>query len=89
MVRKTVKDEAIINLIKKFLKSGIMVDGLVSQSEQGTPQGGNLPPLLSNIYLTKFDKMFEERGHKFVRTKVRSMRMIATSTSRAAAPPSG
>jgi group II intron reverse transcriptase/maturase len=67
MVRETVKDEAVITLIRKFLKSGVMVDGLVSQSEQGTPQGGNLSPLLSNVYLTKFDLMLEERGHKFVR----------------------
>ena len=67
MVRETVKDEAVIGLIRKFLKSGVMVDGLVSQTEQGTPQGGNLSPLLSNIYLTKFDKMLETRGHKFVR----------------------
>jgi group II intron reverse transcriptase/maturase len=67
MVRETVKDEAVIALIRKFLKSGVMVDGLVSQTEQGTPQGGNLSPLLSNIYLTKFDKLLEERGHKFVR----------------------
>ena len=67
MVRETIKDEAVITLIKKFLKSGVMVDGLVSQTEQGTPQGGNLSPLLSNIYLTKFDRMLEERGHKFVR----------------------
>jgi hypothetical protein len=54
-------------LIRKFLKSGIMADGLESQREQGTPQGGNLSPLLSNIYLTKFDRMLEERGYKFVR----------------------
>jgi len=67
MVRETIKDEAVITLIKKFLKSGIMADGLVSQTVQGTPQGGNLSPLLSNIYLTKFDRMLEERGHKFVR----------------------
>ena len=67
MVRETVKDEAVIALIRKFLKSGVMADGLISQTEQGTPQGGNLSPLLSNIYLTKFDKMLEERGHKFVR----------------------
>jgi group II intron reverse transcriptase/maturase len=67
MVRETVKDEAVISLIKKFLKSGIMAEGIVSQREQGTPQGGNLSPLLSNIYLTKFDRMLEERGHKFVR----------------------
>ena len=67
MVRETIKDEAVITLIRKFLKSGTMKDGLISQREQGTPQGGNLSPLLSNIYLTKFDRMLEERGHKFVR----------------------
>ena len=67
MVREEVKDEAVIRLICKFLKSGVMVDGLVSQTEQGTPQGGNLSPMLSNIYLTKFDRMLEGRGHKFVR----------------------
>jgi len=67
MVRETIKDESVIALIRKFLKSGVMIDGLVSQTEQGTPQGGNLSPLLSNIYLTKFDRMLEERGHKFVR----------------------
>jgi len=67
MVRETIKDEAVIGLIRKFLKSGVMADGLLSQTEQGTPQGGNLSPLLSNIYLTKFDRMLEERGHKFVR----------------------
>jgi retron-type reverse transcriptase len=64
-----------------------MADGLVSQNEQGTPQGGPLSPLLSNIYLTKFDRMLEERGHKFVRTKVRGMRMIVTSTSKATRQP--
>jgi group II intron reverse transcriptase/maturase len=67
MVRETVKDEAVITLIRKFLKSGVMVDGLVSQAEQGVPQGGPISPLLSNVYLTKFDKMLEERCHKFVR----------------------
>ena len=67
MVREKVKDEAVIKLIRKFLKSGVMVDGLVSSTTEGTPQGGNLSPLLSNIYLTSFDKMLESRGHKFVR----------------------
>jgi retron-type reverse transcriptase len=57
----------VIGLIKKFLKSGVMAEGIVSQREQGTPQGGNLSPLLSNIYLTKFDLMLKERGYKFVR----------------------
>ena len=67
MVRETIKDEGVITLIKKFLKSGVMADGLISQTEQGVPQGGPASPLLSNIYLTKFDNMLEERGHKFVR----------------------
>jgi group II intron reverse transcriptase/maturase len=56
-VRETVKDEGVITLIKKFLKSGVMAEGIVSQRElgltsAGMPQGGNLSPLLSNIYLT-------------------------------------
>jgi RNA-directed DNA polymerase len=52
MVWETVKDEGMMSLIRKFLKSGVMADGLVSQNEQGTPQGSPLSPLLSNIYLT-------------------------------------
>lgn len=67
MVRTEVKDEAVIKLIRRFLKSGVMANGLVSQTTKGTPQGGNLSPLLSNIYLTSFDRMLESRGHKFVR----------------------
>jgi RNA-directed DNA polymerase len=66
-LRKEVKDEAVINLIRKFLKSGVMINGIVSTTQEGTPQGGNLSPLLSNIYLTAFDQMLESRGHKFVR----------------------
>jgi len=67
MVMMEVKERPIIRLIRAFLKSGVMADGLVSPTEEGTPQGGNLSPLLSNIYLTRFDKMLEGRGHKFVR----------------------
>jgi group II intron reverse transcriptase/maturase len=67
MVREQVKDERVIKLIRKFLKSGVMMNGLTSPTSEGTPQGGNLSPLLSNIYLTKFDRMLESRGHKFVR----------------------
>ena len=67
MVREQVPDERIIKLIRKFLKSGVMIDGLTSPTSEGTPQGGNLSPLLSNIYLTSFDRMLESRGHKFVR----------------------
>lgn len=67
MLREQVRDKRVLALIRKFLKSGVMVNGLVGTTEEGTPQGGNLSPLLSNIYLTSFDKMLEERGHKFVR----------------------
>jgi len=67
MLRKGIKDERVIALIRKYLKSGVMEGGMVSPSATGTPQGGNLSPLLSNIYLTKFDQLLESRGHKFVR----------------------
>ena len=67
MLREQVKDERVIRLIRKYLKSGVMVNGLISPTTEGTPQGGNLSPLLSNIYLTAFDRMLESRGHKFVR----------------------
>ena len=67
LVSREVKDKAVIKLIRKFLKSGVMASGLYSPTEEGTPQGGNLSPLLSNIYLTEFDRMLESRGHKFVR----------------------
>ena len=66
-MREVVKDEPVLQLIRKFLKSGVLVDGLVQATTEGTPQGGNLSPLLSNIYLTAFDRMLESRGHKFVR----------------------
>jgi len=67
MVMMEVKERPLIRLIRAFLKSGVMENGVVSATDEGTPQGGNLSPLLSNIYLTRFDKMLEERGHKFVR----------------------
>ena len=67
MVREEVKDEAVIILIRRFLKSGVMADGLLKPTNEGTPQGGNLSPLLSNIYLSGFDRLLESRGHKFVR----------------------
>ena len=67
MLREQIKDERVITLIKKFLKSGVMINGLTSPTTEGTPQGGNLSPLLSNIYLAKFDRMLESRGLRFVR----------------------
>jgi len=62
-----VKDKTVLQLIRRFLKSGVMENGLVSPTSKGTPQGGNLSPLLSNIYLTAFDRMLESRRHRFVR----------------------
>ena len=67
MLREQIKDERVISLIRKYLKSGVMINGLMSPTREGTPQGGNLSPLLSNIYLTAFDRLLESRGHKFVR----------------------
>ena len=67
MLRRTIKDERVIQLIKSFLKSGMMKDGVIVETEAGSPQGGNLSPLLSNIYLTPFEKELGRRGHKFAR----------------------
>ncbi|MDF0729116.1 group II intron reverse transcriptase/maturase, partial [Cytobacillus sp. S13-E01] len=64
---KRIEDKRLLKLIRKYLKSGIMIDGIVTTSEEGTPQGGPLSPLLSNIVLDELDKELEERGHKFVR----------------------
>ena len=66
-IEQKVQDKRVLRLIRQYLKSGIMVNGLFEASEEGTPQGGNLSPLLSNIYLNEFDKLLTERGHKFVR----------------------
>lgn len=67
LLRKRIKDERLLVLIKRFLKSGVMEGGLVSQTVEGTPQGGNLSPLLSNLMLDELDKELEKRRHKFVR----------------------
>lgn len=64
---QTISDKTLLGLIRKYLQSGIMVDGIVSQRTEGTPQGSPLSPLLSNIVLDELDKELEGRGHKFVR----------------------
>ena len=64
---ETISDKTLLGLIRKYLQSGIMVDGVVSQRTEGTPQGSPLSPLLSNIVLDELDKELERRGHKFVR----------------------
>ncbi len=67
IISRTVKDGAIVSLIRKFLQSGVMENGVVQPTKKGTPQGGNLSPLLSNIMLNELDKELEARGLKFVR----------------------
>jgi RNA-directed DNA polymerase len=62
-----VRDKTILKLIRKFLQSGVMEDGLVKPTEEGAPQGGPLSPLLSNIVLDELDKELESRGLRFVR----------------------
>lgn len=64
---KRIEDKRLLKLIRKYLKSGIMINGVVLNSEEGTPQGGPLSPLLSNIVLDELDKELERRGHSFVR----------------------
>ncbi len=66
-VARKVKDKKILLLIRRFLQAGVMDDGIVSHTEEGTPQGGPLSPLLSNIMLDDFDKELEKRGLRFVR----------------------
>ena len=67
MLRQDIKDKGLIDLIKKYLKSGVMENGIVMRTDEGSPQGGNLSPLLANIYLDQFDKEFEGRGVKVIR----------------------
>jgi group II intron reverse transcriptase/maturase len=64
---KGIGDKRLLRLIKAYLKAGMMDDGLVEQRIAGTPQGGPLSPLLSNIVLDELDKELEERGHRFCR----------------------
>lgn len=66
-VARKVKDKRILLLIRRYLQAGIMEDGLTKVSTQGTPQGGPLSPLLSNILLDDLDKELERRNHKFCR----------------------
>lgn len=67
LVFKEVKDARVISLIRKYLKSGVMINGVVMDTGEGTPQGGNLSPLLSNIMLNELDSELTKRGLKFCR----------------------
>jgi RNA-directed DNA polymerase len=66
-VARKIKDKRVLTLIRRYLQAGVMCDGLVSQRVEGTPQGGPLSPLLSNILLDDLDKELEQRGHVFCR----------------------
>ncbi len=66
-IAKRIEDKRLLKLIRAFLKAGVMEDGLVSPSVEGTPQGGPLSPLLSNLVLDELDRELERRGHRFVR----------------------
>lgn len=91
ILRRNVKDERVIQLIKRYLKSGVMEDGVVMATEEGSPQGGNLSPLLANIYLNEFDQEFRKRGVPCIRyaddivllakSKRASERLLETSTT--------
>lgn len=67
IISRTIKDGDVISLIRKFLVSGVMIKGRYEDTDIGTPQGGNLSPLLSNIMLNELDKELETRGLNFVR----------------------
>jgi RNA-directed DNA polymerase len=66
-IAQQVEDKRLLKLIRAFLNAGVMENGLVSPSVEGTPQGGPLSPLLSNLVLDELDRELERRGHRFVR----------------------
>ncbi len=66
-IAKRINDKHLLKLIRAFLEAGVMEGGLVSPVDEGTPQGGPLSPLLSNIVLDELDRELERRGHRFVR----------------------
>lgn len=89
-VKDVVKDRRVRGLINAYLKAGALLGGIVEKNEEGTPQGGPLSPLLSNIVLTELDRELEKRGHRFVRyaddcniyvKSKRSADRVMTSTS--------
>ena len=66
-ISRRIKDKRLLGVIRRYLQAGVLEGGLVSPTHQGTPQGGPLSPLLSNIMLDELDKELERRGHKFAR----------------------
>lgn len=67
LLRRDIKDERVIQMVKRYLKSGVMENGVVIETEEGSPQGGNLSPLLSNIYLNEFNQEYLRLGVPCIR----------------------
>ena len=70
LLHKQIQDMRVLRLVKKYLKSGVMENGVVIDTEEGSPQGGNLSPLLANVYLNEFDQEFLKKRcsmHKICR----------------------
>ena len=67
ILQRTIKDDAVISLIHRYLNAGVMIGTKVEPTHEGTPQGGPLSPLLANVVLNELDKELERRGHPFVR----------------------
>lgn len=67
MLQNRIEDPRLLRIIRRYLEAGIMVDGVVMERHEGTPQGGPLSPLLANVLLDQVDRELERRGHRFVR----------------------
>jgi group II intron reverse transcriptase/maturase len=67
LLSQDIRDGRVLSLIRKYLQSGVMLNGVVEETEEGCPQGGNLSPLLSNIMLNELDKELTRRGLRFCR----------------------
>ena len=67
LLRRDIKDERVIQMVKRYLKSGVMENGVVIETGEGSPQGGNLSPLLANVYLNEFDQEYRKRGVPCIR----------------------
>ncbi len=68
-LKRDIEDKRVLWLVNQYLKAGVMVNGVVVERTEGTPQGGPLSPLLSNIVLDELDRELERRGHMFVRIR--------------------
>lgn len=67
IIRRTINEDKVVSIIRKYLQAGVLVNGVFEKTEKGTPQGGNISPILSNIMLNELDKELEKRGLQFVR----------------------